>query len=180
MIEMPTLEDDGVRLRAFASTDAPLIQHVAADELIPLVTTVSQSPTSEEARAFIARQLDRHVQGVGYSFAVADASTDEAVGQIGLWIPDIKHGRANIGYWIGAKYRRRNYAARALQCLAQWAFTVPSVERLELYVEPWNEGSWRTAEKVGFRREGLLRKWQEVGSERRDMFMYSLLTGERA
>lgn len=47
--------------------------------------------------------------------------------------------------------------------------------RLELYVEPWNEASWRTAEKAGFRREGLLRQYQEVGGERRDMFMYSLL-----
>lgn len=180
MIDMPTLENDGVRLRSFATTDAPLVQYVAADDLIPLITTVPHSPSANEAQKFIARQLDRHAQGVGYSFAIANASTDEAVGQIGLWLPDIRHGRANIGYWIGAKYRRMSYAAKALTCVTEWAFTVPCVERLELYVEPWNEGSWRTAERVGFHREGLLRQWQEVGSARRDMFMYSLLKGERA
>lgn len=38
-----------------------------------------------------------------------------------------------------------------------------SVKRLELYADPWNEGSWRTAGKVGFRREGLLRLWQGDG-----------------
>lgn len=57
-------------------------------------------------------------------------------------------------------------------------FGLGQFERLELYVEPWNEASWRTAERVGFRREGLLRQYQYVGSERRDMYVYSLLPGE--
>ncbi len=47
---------------------------------------------------------------------------------------------------------------------------------LELYVEPWNEGSWRAAESAGFTREGLLTHWQKVGDERRDMYMYVLLS----
>lgn len=175
---MPILENNGVRLRAFETSDAPLIQYVAGDDLIPLISTVSAFPTPEEAQAFIRRQHDRRTEGVGYSFAIADAAKNEAVGQIGLWLPDIKHGRANIGYWIGSKFRRRGYAGEALSQIVNWAFTMPPVERLELYVEPWNEGSWRTAAKVGFRREGLLRKWQEVGSERRDMYMYSLLKGD--
>ena len=54
----------------------------------------------------------------------------------------------------------------------------PGIERLELYVEPWNEGSWRAAEHVGFQREGLMRRWETVGDQRRDMFMYSLLPSD--
>ena len=45
-------------------------------------------------------------------------------------------------------------------------------------MEPWNEASIRTAERAGFRREGLLRSWQEVGAERKDMLMYSLLPSD--
>ena len=52
---------------------------------------------------------------------------------------------------------------------------MPGVERLELYVEPWNEGSWRAAEAAGYQREGLLRAWQRVGDARGDMYMYSIL-----
>lgn len=51
---------------------------------------------------------------------------------------------------------------------------------MELYVEPWNEGSWRAAERIGYAREGLLRSWQRVGDERRDMYMYSLLPEDLA
>jgi RimJ/RimL family protein N-acetyltransferase len=49
------------------------------------------------------------------------------------------------------------------------------IARLELYVEPWNTASIRTAESAGFQREGLLRSWQEVGGIRKDMYMYSRL-----
>jgi [ribosomal protein S5]-alanine N-acetyltransferase len=38
--------------------------------------------------------------------------------------------------------------------------------------------SFAIAEAAGFRKEGLLRSWQEVGGERKDMFMYSLLPAE--
>ena len=65
----------------------------------------------------------------------------------------------------------------ALQLFSEWALTLPGLDRLELYVEPWNEGSWRAAERAGFQREGLLRSWERVGSEPKDMFMYSRLPG---
>jgi hypothetical protein len=45
-----------------------------------------------------------------------------------------------------------------------------------LSVEPWNEGSWRAAERVGYQHEGLMRSWERVGDQRRDMYMYSLLS----
>lgn len=48
------------------------------------------------------------------------------------------------------------------------------MHRLQLYIEPSNVGSWRTAERAGYVREGLLRSWEVVGNERRDMFMYGM------
>ncbi|MGY2744162.1 RimJ/RimL family protein N-acetyltransferase [Arthrobacter sp. UYCu723] len=42
-------------------------------------------------------------------------------------------------------------------------------------MEPWNEGSWRAAERSGYAREGLLRSWQEIGGRRKDLYMYSRL-----
>ncbi len=84
-------------------------------------------------------------------------------------------GRANVGYWVAARHRGQGVASRALGMISTWGPGLPSVHRLELYVEPWNEASWRSAEHAGYQREGLLRSWQVVGDERRDMYMYSLL-----
>lgn len=153
-------------LRPFGPADAPLVAEASTDPLIPLITTVPPAPADvADIAAFIDRQHDRARTGQGYSLAVADVATGAGLGQIGLWPLD--HGRASIGYWIVASARRRGLATEALQVISEWGLTLPGIARLELYVEPWNEGSWRAAERVGYRREGLLRSWQAVGDERR-------------
>ena len=175
---MPRLAHGPVVLRAFRDADAPLVRSVAGDPLIPLITTVPTSGTQVDALAFIARQHARLAEGTGYSFAIADAATDEAVGQIGLWLRALSAGRTSTGYWVGPAFRGRGYAGAALRALSDWALSLDEVARLELHVEPWNEGSWRAAVACGFAREGLLRSWQQVGEERRDMLVYSRIAGE--
>lgn len=170
---LPRIEHPPVRLRAFEPRDAGLVASVAGDPLIPLITTVPSSGSPTDVQAYLERQHDRLPAGQGYSFAIADAATDEAVGQIGLWTSEIAAGRATTGYWIGGAHRRRGHAGAALAALTDWAFSLPEVERLQLHVEPWNEASWRAAERCGYQREGLLRSWQRVGAERRDMYVYS-------
>jgi len=174
-LELPTLPGRNVRLRAFTPEDAGAVQEASWDDLIPLITSVPSTADHTAAIAFLDRQHARLVTRAGYSFAIADAASDEAVGQIGLWPREIDQGRASVGYWIRPTARRKGHAADALATLVDWSRTLPHVHRLELYVEPWNVGSWRTAESAGFQREGLLRRWQSVGGEHRDMYLYSLL-----
>lgn len=100
-------------LRAFADDDVALIQEVSTDPLIPLISTVPTTSDLEEARAFIDRQRARLTEGEGYSFAIADVDTDEAVGQIGLWLPNLRYGRASIGYWVAGRHRGRGIARHA-------------------------------------------------------------------
>ncbi len=152
-LELPRLQDAPLVLRAFSAADAPLVVEASVDPLIPLITTVPATADPAAVQAFINRQRERARSGQGYSFAIADAATDIGLGQIGLWPQS--HGRASIGY--------------------AWGLTLPGLHRLELYVEPWNEGSWRAAEEAGYTREGLLRSWEQVGDQRRDMYMYSRL-----
>lgn len=177
-LTLPELQGDHVRLRAFRHADIPTVLDAATDALIPVLTTVPHTQEPEQAAAFIDRQHDRATSGMGYSFAIAD-ETDVAVGQIGLWLRNIDHGRVSLGYWIAPAARRRGYAADALRTLAAWGEDLPRVQRLELNVEPWNEASWRAAERAGFEREGLMRSWEQVGSDRRDMFMYSRIPTPR-
>jgi [ribosomal protein S5]-alanine N-acetyltransferase len=178
--EMPVITLPPVTLRAFRDEDVGLVQSVAGDPLIPLITTVPASGNASDARAYIERQHDRLASGAGYSFAVTDADTGEAVGQAGLWLRNLDDGRASTGYWIAARFRNRHYATAALEAISRWGLSLDGIHRVELYVEPWNEGSWRAAERVGYTREGLLRSWQQVGAERRDMYMYSLLPEDLA
>lgn len=175
LLEQPTLDAGPLVLRPFCAEDLPLIQRAAEDSYITQITTVPERGTEQECMAFIERQHQRIREQSGYSFAIAEAGTNQAVGQIGLWLRNAHHGRASIGYWVGPDHRRLGIAKRALEALGIWGLAHPGIARVELYVEPWNEASWRTAESCGFEREGLLRSWEQVGSERKDMYMYSRL-----
>ncbi len=172
---VPELDAGRFRLRPFSATDVDVVRQAALDPQIPLITTVPAIFTEDAGLRFIERQRDRASSGAGYSFAIAESATDRAVGQVGLWLRDLDQGRASLGYWVVGPARGRGAAASAVTAVAHWALTELRIPRLELYVEPWNEASARTAERAGFQREGLLRGWQEVGGERRDMWMYSML-----
>jgi [ribosomal protein S5]-alanine N-acetyltransferase len=177
---VPTLPAGPFRLRPFGHGDLDLVQAASQDPHIPLITTVPARFTEDAGRRFIERQWSRAERGIGYSFAIADAATDRAAGQAGLWLHDISEGRAAVGYWVIASSRGRRAGAHSVAAIARWAFTELRIPRLQLYVEPWNEASIRTAERAGFTREGLLRSWQAVGGQRRDMFMYSMLPADSA
>lgn len=174
-LNQPVLNALAYRLRPFEAKDAELVREASVDPRIPLITTVPSNGTDEEMLDFINRQHHRLVDRSGYSFAIADARSDQALGQIGLWLKNSGQGRASIGYWVGPSHRNKGIVSAALDALSRWGLSLPEIHRLELYVEPWNEGSWRAAERCGYTREGLLRSWQEVGGPRKDMYMYSRL-----
>jgi RimJ/RimL family protein N-acetyltransferase len=46
---------------------------------------------------------------------------------------------------------------------------------MQLFIEPWNAASLRTAERAGYQREGLLRGYMEIGGSRRDMVVCGAL-----
>lgn len=164
-----------VVLRPYRDTDLPLIAEQSADPYIPLIGTVPHPYTDEAGLAYIARQHSRLTAGVGWSFAIADGGDDRAVGGAGLWIRDLGAGRASAGYAVAPSVRGRGFATAALTALTEFAWTIPGLHRVELYIETWNTGSLRVAGHVGYLREGLLRSHQEIGGTRRDMVLFAAL-----
>lgn len=90
-------------------------------------------------------------------------------------------GIGHIGYWVARESRGRGVCTVALGRLCSFAFEELRLERLELVTDPENVASQRVAEKVGFRREGILRSHLlHRDGRRRDSVMFSLLPGELA
>jgi len=182
-MDTPRLTAGSLVLRAPSERDAPTIARAASDPYIQLL--IGLDPTDQDnAHERVRRQILRAELGLGLSFAIAD--TDEMLGSIGLWLRAIApdgstgyreeaHGRASLHYWVAPEFRRRGYATVALNALSAWALGLSDVHRLELFIEPANMPSWRTAERARYHREGLLRSWQQLGDSRRDMYVYSRL-----
>nr|WP_202523416.1 GNAT family protein [Kitasatospora sp. SID7827] len=160
-------------MRGWTEPDAELLRAAAADPYIPLTTTVPSPYSDAAAAAYLARQRRRTAIGTGYPFVIVDPD-GRAVGGLGLWTGEVPlRGWATVGYWVAPAFRRRGAAGAALAAAADWALGELALPRLELYVEPWNTGSIRTAERAGFRRTGLRPAHQLVDGRPRDMWHYA-------
>jgi ribosomal-protein-alanine N-acetyltransferase len=164
-----------VVLRQFSDLDVAMVMEMSSDPYVPLIGTLPGDASQQEAHAYIDRQRSRLADGTGFSFAIAEADTDAAVGTIGLWLQHLADGRATAGYFVAPSARGRSIAAAALAALTTFAWTVPGLHRIELHIEPWNTGSIKTAERAGYEREGLMRSHQEIGGRRRDMLLYATI-----
>ncbi|MGC5584374.1 GNAT family N-acetyltransferase [Ornithinimicrobium sp. W1665] len=164
-----------VHLRPFTADDVPMLMDLSTDPYVPLTGTLPGDADRESALDYVRRQHERLVTGAGFSFCVALRETDEAVGQAGLGLRSVASGRATAGYAVAPVHRGRGLAAHALAALTAFAWTLPEVHRIELYIEPWNVASVRTATTAGYAHEGRLRSHQEVGGRRVDMLLYAAL-----
>jgi RimJ/RimL family protein N-acetyltransferase len=162
-----------VVLREFTDEDVHIAVELGNDPYVPLIGSLPAHPTAQQALEWIHRQRGRPAEGIGMSFAIADAESDDAVGAIGLWLQNQSAGRATAGYSVAAAHRGRGIASSALKALTTFAWTIPALHRVELYIEPWNSGSIHVAEASEYHREGLLRSHQEIGAIRRDMLLYA-------
>jgi RimJ/RimL family protein N-acetyltransferase len=142
----------------------------------PRWTRIPEPYTHEDGREFLERSIAGWSDGTRASFAVVEAAGDGLMGSIGVIFHEA--GAATIGYWVAKRARGRGVAGTALRLVSEWVLTALPVERLELVTHPANEPSQRVAEKAGFRREGLLRRYVVIKGRRRDCVMFSLLRDE--
>jgi ribosomal-protein-alanine N-acetyltransferase len=156
-----------------------MVRDLATDPYVPLTGTLAASATQEQALDWIRRQQERVVAEVGYSFCIADLEDDRALGQAGLRLTALPQGRATAGYAVAPHERGRGVAAAALRALTTFAWSVPGLHRVELYIEPWNAASTHTAEAAGYQREGLLRSHHEIGGRRVDMLLLAAVRSDR-
>lgn len=107
------------------------------------------------------------------SWAVVESEGGPALGRVSLYT----HGRDiwEAACMIVPAARRRSLAARALAEAIDFVFERKGARRIFADCDPDNIASIRTFEKLGFRREGLLRGTWETHLGVRDSVILGLL-----
>jgi RimJ/RimL family protein N-acetyltransferase len=170
----PPLTDGDIRLRPWERRDVPAVTAACQDPEIPRWTVVPRNYTERHARDFIAHAEGDLAAGRELDLAVVDTG-DRVLGAMGMSNFDWADMKGEIGYWVVPEARRRGVGSRATRMLAEWALTGLGLERLELLAHPENEASQRLAERAGFTREGVLRRYRRRHGVREDLVMFSLL-----
>src|SRR5204862_7847414 len=83
---------------------------------------------------------------------------NEFVGTAGLRDIDSEHGQAEMGFWIAVDCWGRGYATEAAQALLEFGFGILQLNRIYAHHMLRNPASGRVLEKVGMKKEGILRE----------------------
>ncbi|TLW91681.1 GNAT family N-acetyltransferase [Saccharomonospora piscinae] len=83
-----------------------------------------------------------------------------------------------IGYWVSSSLAGGGVATAAVALATDHAFTQARLHRLEATVRPENLASLRVLGKVGYRREGVFRRYLEVQGRWRDHDCYAITREE--
>jgi ribosomal-protein-alanine N-acetyltransferase len=116
----PPLTDGAVLLRRWTKSDIGCVEEAISDPRIPEGTTVPARFTVADGLAWIERQWGRADNSEGLSLAIADASSNEALGVVVLLFRR-QPGTVDIGYWLIERARGRRLASRAVALVARWA-----------------------------------------------------------
>jgi RimJ/RimL family protein N-acetyltransferase len=168
----PPLATERVLIRPLVHEDAEAIFEACQDADIGRWTTVPQPYLLEHATSFIADTIAAWEAGREPTFALVDRQIGRLVGCIGLR----GSGHAcEIGYWTAPNSRGRGLTTEAVWLVSRWALHDLGFERISLIVYVGNDASARVAEKAGYRREGILRRYALQRGEPRDCIMHSLI-----
>ena len=168
------LTTDRLLLRPFQESDAAALFGIFSDPAV--MRYWSTPPWTDIAPAHTMISQDRKSTSMEYlRLGITLAAGSELVGMCTLFSINQTCRRAEIGYALGATAWGKGYMNEALTALLDYGFSQLDLNRVEADIDPRNEASAKTLERLGFSQEGLLRERWIVDGEVSDTAFYGLL-----
>jgi RimJ/RimL family protein N-acetyltransferase len=133
-----------------------------------------------EAQAQLERRMHANLPVEGEWLNLAVEADGVFVGEVGVSLVSRVHGHCEIGYVFDPRYQGRGYATEAASRMIDVAFEQLGAHRVTAQLDARNERSARVLERLGLRREALLRENEFVKGEWTDEIMYAVLADEWA
>ena len=167
--------DRGTYLRLLNVNDADRIFQLVEQNrayLSEWLPWVDGTQSVDDTNAFLDMVEGQHASAKGLHCGII--FQEQLVGLIGLRF-NAEAYVTNIGYWLSAHASGQGVMTRAVQTLCRHAFEELTVERIEIRAATGNLRSWGIPERLGFTREGTLRRCERVSDRLLDHYMYSLI-----
>lgn len=180
-IETNMFTAERIRLTALRSEDHAVISAWYEDS--ELIRQWMANPAYPIEKRHITKWLESddssNSMKSGYRFAIRLLYSDELIGLVEL--DDImwnnRHGWLAIGIGSSA-HRNKGYGREAMLLLLRFAFNELNLNRVQLTVFSYNARAIRLYERLGFRREGIMREYILREGEVYDLYHYGLLARE--
>jgi RimJ/RimL family protein N-acetyltransferase len=174
----PPITGDRVELRALVRADAARVVAILNEPEVRRTLRPMPVFSVGAEEAFIESLPDAPHDLV---LAVAARGDGRLVGVIGLHHLDDPARKAELGIFIGPPAEwGRGFAGEAIALLVRHGFDALGLNRIWLHVHADHAGAIRLYERLGFRREGLLRQSGRRGEGYVDVVVMGLLREEWA
>lgn len=158
IVEIPTLETERLRLRAFRQDDFDVYAEMQGDpDVVRYLTGTPMSRT--DAWRHMSMVAGHWVlRGFGM-WALEEKSSGELVGRAGPWMPD-GWPDFEIGWTLRKKFWGRGYATEAATAAMTYAFEELGRTKIVSIIHPDNVASQAVARRIG---EAPERDWELNG-----------------
>ncbi len=175
--ETPTLTGRHVTLRPLTPQDAPALAAAAADgDLTGLFFTNASGLTDPDA--FVAAALKERDFGRALPFVVVTPDA-RVVGMTRFMRMHEAHRRVEIGGTFYARsVQRTGVNTEAKLLLLTHAFDVLGCNAVQIRTDWFNKASQAAIERLGAKRDGVLRSHQVMNGRVRDIVVYSIIASE--
>ena len=169
-----------ISLRLVKQRDARILQsELLANRgwLRPWEATNPDGAVSFDMRSGIRRLLQQYRDGGGVPFVME--YDGEVAGQLNVWgIARGSLSSATIGYWVSERFAGRGITPVSVAMATDICFGELSLHRMEICIRPENAASLRVVEKLGFRYEGLRRRFIHIAGDWHDHYAFALVREE--
>jgi [ribosomal protein S5]-alanine N-acetyltransferase len=132
----------------------------------------------EQSASYIASLARERDSGERLEFLIVGRNRDHPLGVTGLTEFNRRDRRAVVGTWLGRSHWGTGVNAESKALIGHLAFTLLGLERLGAYADIDNPRSQAALARLGFQREGVLRRWHRHGERVHDVIVYSWLWEE--
>jgi ribosomal-protein-alanine N-acetyltransferase len=177
---IPQLSEGPVSLRPIRLRDSrPLERELMENRgwLRQWEATSPHGPMNFDTRASIRSLLSSAHAGHGMPFIMEWDGL--LAGQLN--VSSISYGSlssATIGYWVSERFAGRSITPTSVALATDYCFFQLGLHRMEICIRPENGPSLRVVEKLGFRYEGLRRRYIHINGDWRDHFCFGLVVEE--
>jgi RimJ/RimL family protein N-acetyltransferase len=144
------LTGDGISLREWRDEDLADLVNLLDEPDIARWTPMPSPFDLEAGIAYLKRARQSRANGQRIQLAIT-LGDDKPVGEVLLFGVDAGLREAELGYLVGADYRRRGLASAALWMLSGYARSALGLSRLLLRIDPANTASCAVARRCGYR-----------------------------
>ena len=156
-----------MKLRAIEPEDLDLLYQIENNHSLWQVGTTNVPYSRYTLHDYIATSSD-DIFADRQMRLIVESDKGEAVGIADLVNFDPQHQRAEVGIVIQSDYRRKGYAAAAIEALCDYAVRIIHLHQLYVIVDADNKAALSLFEKVGFNTQNMLKEWLFDGKKYHD------------